>query len=117
MTISQFLDKAKKFDLQLYDSPKDTKKLTETHVPFTGMPLRHPFDDKKIVVVADPYSSNTFFYEFRVDDITYAEELPSIVNMEGVALAMSRLWVKKKSVGMRCTPFVVDDLRSSQRNQ
>lgn len=116
MPISQFLDTAKKFDLQPYKSPKDTKKLTETHVPFTGTPLRHPFDDDKLVLVADPYSSNTFFYEFRVDDVTFAEELPSMVNMEGVALSMSRLWVKKKSVGMRCTPFVVDDLRNSHRD-
>lgn len=115
MPIAQFLKDAGEFDLQVYKKPTDSKELPGTHIPFTGSPLRHPFDKKKLILVADPYSSNTFYYEFRTVDVSYVEELPSIVNMEGVTVVMARLWVKKQSLGMRCTPFVVEDLRSSQQ--
>jgi hypothetical protein len=31
--------------------------------------------------------------------------------MDGQAVTMARIWVKKMSVGMRCTPFFVEDMR------
>jgi inorganic pyrophosphatase len=113
MPISQFLKDAREFDLQVYKKPADIKELPGTHIPFTGSPLRHPFDKKKLILVADPYSNNTFYYEFRTVDVSYVEELPNIVNMDGIAMVMARLWVKKQSIGMRCTPFVIEDLRFS----
>lgn len=115
MPIAQFLKDARIFDLQIYKKPTDSKELPETHIPFTGSPLRHPLDKKKLILVADPYSNNTFYYEFRTVDVSYVEELPNIVNMEGVTVVMARLWVKKRSLGMRCTPFVVEDLRLRQQ--
>ncbi len=115
MPISHFLKQAKKFDIQLYAKPEKDADLTETHIPFSGSPLRHPYDKEKVILVADPFSTNTFYYEFWQEDITYAEELPSLVNMDGVSIVISRLWIKKKSVGMRCTPFIVEDIRPGKR--
>jgi len=117
MPIKQFLQDAEKFDIQVYQTSKDVKDLHLTHIPFTGSPLRHPYDDKKLILVADPYSNNTFYYEFWVDDVTYAEEQTNLVNMDGITLVMARLWVKKKSIGMRCTPFIVDDIRLNQNKR
>lgn len=117
MPIKQFLKDAEKFDIQIYKTSEESKDLHKTHIPFTGTPLRHPYDDNKLILVADPYSNNTFFHEFWVDDVTYAEEQPNLVNMDGVTLVMARLWVKKKSIGMRCTPFIVDDIRISQKDR
>jgi len=100
MTITNFPQKAEKFEIQAYKKkPADFAELKRTHVPFTGSPLRHPDDPEKVVLVADPYSSHTFYYEFRAKDISYMEELPSIVNLDNETISMSRIWVKKEERG------------------
>ena len=96
-----------KFEIQAFNKVADRHKLRETHVPYTGAPQRHPYDDGRILLVADPYSPNTFYYEFNKEDITLAEDLPSIVNLENETLTMVRLWVKKGTLAVRCTPFRV----------
>ena len=48
-----------KLEIQTYKRPKDIKALRETHISFTGSPQRHPYDAKKVILVADPYSANT----------------------------------------------------------
>lgn len=112
MTLTNFPQKVEKFEIQAYKKkPADLTELKRTHVPFTGSPLRHPDDPDKVILVADPYSSNTFYYEFRNTDISYIEELPSIVNLDNETISISRIWVKKKSVGVRCSPFLVEDIR------
>jgi inorganic pyrophosphatase len=88
------------------------KGLRKTHVPFSGSPLKHPYDRKKVILVPDPYSSSPFYYEFKSNDITFVEKLPSIVNMEGEAVTLVRFWVKKMSVGMVCTPFLVEETKT-----
>jgi inorganic pyrophosphatase len=110
MSSTGFLKEAEKFEIQAYKVPKDPRTLVKTHVPFSGSPRKHPYDSKKIILVADPYSSNTFYYEFRGEDIAYGQELPSITNIEGETITMVRIWVKKMSVGLRCTPFIVGDI-------
>lgn len=111
MSITSLLQTASKFEIQVFKKkPKDFKDLRKTHVSFSGAPLKHPYDSKKVILVVDPYSGNAFYYEFRVDDILFIEELPNIVNLEGETLTMARLWVKKMAVGIRCTPFVVEDI-------
>jgi inorganic pyrophosphatase len=112
MTITTFLQQAKKFEIQTYKKkPGNLAELKKTHVPFAGSPLRHPDDSEKIFLVADPYSTNTFYYEFKVADISYMEEIPNIVNIEGETVPMVRIWVKKRCIGVRCLPFVVDDIK------
>ena len=111
MVIKNFPQEVKKFEIEAYKRPKNLKDLKKTHLPFSGSPLRHPHDPKKVILVPDPYSSTFFYYEFKGDDVTYAEKLPSIVNLEGETITMARLWVKKMSVGMLCTPFLVEETK------
>lgn len=106
-----------KFEIQTYRRPKDRKALRRTHVAFSGSPQRHPYDKGKIILISDPYSSHNVFYEFYKDDIAYVEELANIVNIEGEALTMVRIWIKKMSIGMRCSPFVVEDISSAAGNR
>ena len=106
-----FLQKAEKFELMSYKKPKDIKKLAKTHVSFTGSPQKHPYDSSKIILVSDPYSTNTFYFEFKTDDLTYVEELPNLVTSLGETITMARIWVKKGSIGIRSTPFIVEDTR------
>ncbi len=110
MPITNFLQKAQKLEIQAYKKPRDIKKLRADHVPFSGSPLKHPSDAKKVILVADPYSSNTFYYEFRAEDIAFVEELPNLVSADGESINMARIWVRKRSVGVRCTPFMVEDI-------
>lgn len=109
MIVNYFPQAAKKFEIQAYEPPDNIKRLRRTHVAFTGAPQKHPCDSDKILLITDPYSSNAFYYEFRASDVSYAEELPNLVNLEGEILTMVRIWVKKNTVAIRCTPFLVGD--------
>jgi len=111
MAIKNILQQTKKFEIEAYKRPTDLKELKKTHVPFSGSPHRHLYDPKKVILVPDPYSSTPIYYEFRSNDISFLEELPSIADLEGETVRMVRVWVKKMSVGMLCSPFIVDEIR------
>ena len=109
MQNTNYPQESAKLEIQTHKRPKDIRMLRETHVSFTGSPQRHPYDANKAILIADPHSTNTYYYEFNKDDISFLEELPSIVNIEGETVTIVRIWVNKMSVAVRCTPFVVAD--------
>jgi hypothetical protein len=110
MPLRRLLQKAQKFEIQAYKRPKNAKNLKEGNVPFSGLPLKHPHDTTKVILVVDPCSTNNLYYEFRAEDIVFVEELPSVVDPDGETVTMARLWVCKGCVGVRCTPFLVEDI-------
>lgn len=114
MPISKFLQEAKKFDVLTIREIHRFSDLRETHVPFSGSPHRHPYSAQKFILMADPYCSS-LYYEFDIDDIDFVEELPSIVNLEGETVTMVLIWVKKQSLALRCSPFVVDSVLPAAR--
>jgi inorganic pyrophosphatase len=103
------IQEAIRFEIQAYRPPASFQDLKKTHVSFSGSPRKHPFDHKKVILVVDPYSTNTFYYEFNRTDISFVEELPNLVNPENETIAMVRIWVKKRSVAIRSTPFLVEE--------
>jgi len=105
------LEKSIKFEIQKFKKPQNIKEISKTHISFSGAPQKHPFDPEKVVLFVDPYSNNTFYYEFFRKDIGYLEELQNLTNLEGKTIKMVRLWLKKRSIGIRCTPFMVEDVR------
>jgi inorganic pyrophosphatase len=109
MAVSRVPLKTTKLEIQAYKRPENLKALSKTHVAFTGSPQIHRYDPDKFILVADPFSTNTFYIEFDSSDISYAEELPNLVNVEGEIITMARIWVKKKSIAIHCTPFQVSD--------
>jgi len=109
MTITHFLQKAETFEITTYSPPSEPKQLRETHVAYSGSPHKHPYDDSRIILIADPFSRNTFYYEFGREDVAFAEELPNLVTPDDEAVSMVRIWVKKGSVALRTTPFRVED--------
>lgn len=110
MTTSLLVKATEKMEIAAFKRPKNMGRLKQSHVAYTGSPRKHPYDSNKIVLLADPYSCNTYYYEFKTDDITFVEELPNIVDLNDEVVAMVRVWVKKGRIGLRCTPFWVEDL-------
>ncbi len=110
MTVTKFLKAADKFEIQAYRRRKDWKTLSDNSVSFSGSLRKHPYDDARIILVADPLSESPFYYEFRTEDIAHAEELPSMTTPDGDTLKMARIWVRKWSVGIRAAPFLVVDM-------
>ena len=101
-----------KLEIQLYKKPKNIGVLRQTHVPFSGAPHKHASDPDRILLVTDPYGGPTFYYEFRVKDIAFVEELPNLVTLDGDTITMTRIWVRKTSIGVHCSPFVVEDIQT-----
>ena len=108
----RWLKPAERFDIQKYKPPRDPERLHRTHVAFSGSLFKHPHDERLVLLVTDPGSSNTSWFEFRIEDVSFFEDLPSIVGPEGDVLSLVRIWVKKMSVGVRYTPFLVEDVSS-----
>ena len=113
MATEGYPQEAPKFQIQAYKKPKDIRLMGKTHVSFSGSPKKHPYDLKRVILVADPFSTNNLFYEFTKEDISYVEDLPSLVNRKGETITMVRVWVKKGSIGIRCSPFIVEDTRQT----
>ena len=109
MSSANFPRKSQKFEIQAYKKPKDLRSIKKTHVSFSGSLRKHQYDPDKIILVPDPYSTHTFCYEFKIDDISYVDELPNLVNMEGETVTMARIWIKKMSLGIKSFPFIVED--------
>ena len=88
MVIAKILESSREFEIQTYKKPEDIRQMNLTHVSFSGTPLHHPYDNEKVVLLVDPFSSNTLYYEFFSKDISYAEHLENIVDPEGKNLDM-----------------------------
>lgn len=114
MAITKFLQTAKRFDIQPYKQPGDFNKLKKENVAFTGAVMKHPYDPEKIVVLTDPLSASPVYYEFLLKDVSHVQETASVVDENGEAVSMSRVWVRKRSVGVRAAPFLVQDIRDME---
>ena len=110
MSMTKLLQEAGKFEIQAYQEPRaQPKDLKRTHVAFSGSPLRHPYDAKKLMLLADPFSTAPSYFEFQTEDISFVEKLANVTTVDGETTTMIRVWVRKSAVGVRCTPFVVED--------
>ena len=65
MPIRHFPEEHEKFEIQAYKKPKSIKLLHETHIAFTGSPRKHPYDTDRIILITDPYSKITSYFEFK----------------------------------------------------
>jgi hypothetical protein len=84
------------------DRPKDA-------VSFSGTLRKHPYDEGKCILFADPSGKEPSILEFRKEDIKGVEELPSIVDETGHSRPVMRLWIRRGSLGVKYEPFEVDD--------
>ncbi len=104
--IDRYLQTAPLHELVKYSSDSD---YSRDSVAFSGAPQKHPYDPEKLILISDPFSAHTAFYEFNLSDIAHVDELPSLVSQKGDALVMVKVWIKKGRLGLRYEPFVVED--------
>ena len=106
MSVIKYIETQPLHDLTKYKTKIDYRKCA---VSFTGSARKHPYDKDKLLLVADPFSSHTVFYEFRIKDIVHYDDLPGIATDSGDNLMMIRLWITKGSLGLKYEPFEVDE--------
>ena len=83
-------------------APKDA-------VAFAGTLRKHPYDEGKCILFAEPKGSEPAILEFRKSDILAVEELPSLVDEIGHSRTLRKLWIRRGSLGIRYEPFEVDE--------
>jgi hypothetical protein len=109
MPIRHLLDASTSKALQKYNAKIDRQELFTRFVSFSGVPRKHPNDSSRILLISDPFSLHTSYYEFIAEDIVYAEEINTVVTPDGKTATMVRIWVRRGSIGVHCTPFQVED--------
>lgn len=92
------------FPITKYDYDNVKK---ENCVSFTGSPIKHPYDEEKFILISDPLSDHTQFFEFHKKDVLFVEELSSLTTKEGESLQLTIIWIKIGVVALRYEPFVV----------
>ncbi len=101
--IKKLLQISEKFDIDRYKDPDFVK----AHQSYEGMPRKHASDPKKIVLLTDPFSDENQFYEFPISSIGFIEEIGTISSEDGRSAQKLRLWIKKGTLGLKYTPFIV----------
>jgi inorganic pyrophosphatase len=105
--VDSLLQKALRLEIEKYEQPRDRLTVARTHVAFSGSLQKHPFDPEKLVLIPDPHAPGITYLEFNQRDISYLEKLPGITSLHGETINMSRIWVRKNSIAVRCEPFLV----------
>ena len=106
MSFEKYLESKPIHEITKYSRHPDYSK---SNVAFSGAPRKHPYDKKKLLLISDPFSSNTIFFEFKLADITHIEELAQIATEGGDIVNLVKIWVKKGSLGLKYEPFIVED--------
>jgi hypothetical protein len=104
MSISSYLEAKPLSEIEKYKKgpPKNS-------IPYTGHPRQHPSEKDKLVLIHDPVGENPRIMEFKIDDVTHLEEIPSAVTEAGEGVRLVKLWIRKGAVGVLMQPFEVKD--------
>ncbi|MDR1859135.1 MAG: hypothetical protein LBQ69_06655 [Treponema sp.] len=76
-------------------------------LPFAGYPRQHPSEKNKLILVYDPLGENTTVMEFKLEDVAFVEEVPSVVTEDGEGVPLIKLWIRKGAHGVILEPFEV----------
>lgn len=104
MPQTKYLEELPTLDVIKFDP---SRRYREEGVLFSGTPRKHPYDHTKIILLQSPFTQEAVFFEFKVSDILYIEELPSIGTQQGETIKMVTLWIKKGALGLRFQAFCV----------
>ena len=77
------------------------------YVPMEGAPQKHPHEKTKVLFVKNPFEDAAMYWELPVSAIGRIEEVDSIVSEDGRTAMVLRLWIRKGTKAVACTPYVV----------
>ena len=104
MNLVKLLEEGNYFEIQKRSGRSKT--LEKDSTPFSGA-LRPHYNPKMLLLLSSPLESRSDVFEFRSEDILYAEELSSLTKPNGVTVERVRLWVRNGSPAMRMEPLRV----------
>ncbi len=104
MVIENLLERTEVFEIETF---RRTPVSARNFRQFRGFPRKHPYDPEKIILIANPYSPVVSCFEFYLKDIEAAEDLPNLVSESGESVPMVKIWVRKGSLGVKSSPFIV----------
>ncbi len=104
MNLVKLLEEGNCFEIQKRSGRSKT--LEKDSTPFCGL-LRPHYNPKMLLLLSSPLESRSDVFEFRSEDILYAEELSSLTKPNGVTVEQVRLWVRNGSPAMRMEPLRV----------
>jgi len=104
MNLVKLLEEGNYFEIQKRSGRSKT--LEKDSTPFCGA-LRPHYNTKILLLLSSPLESGSDVFEFRSEDILYAEELSSLTKPNGVTDARVRPWVRNGSPAMRMEPLRV----------
>ena len=104
MNLIKLLEEGNYFEIQ--KRRVSSKTLEKDSTPFCGA-LRPHSNPKMLLLLSSPLESRSDVFEFRSEDILYAEELSSLTKPNGVTVERVRLWIRNGSPAMRMEPLRV----------
>ena len=106
MSVTKYLETSDFSPLEKYKKKKSDLK---DCIAFTGSPRMHPYDKEKVVLIYHPLREDPLFFEFKLTDIQYAEELPNIGTANGENVKITRLWIRKGAIAVKYEAFEIND--------
>lgn len=102
--IKKLIEKSRKtYAVEKYRS----EDINLTHRTFVGTPKKHPNDSMILILMTNPFSSTSDFYEFTVDSIGHIEEIGTTTNEDGDSAMKVKVWIKKGVPAIKAKPFMV----------
>ena len=62
-----------------------------------------------VLLRTNPLDPGSEIYEFRLEDVLFAEELTSLIKPDGVTVEQTRIWIRKGSPAMCMKPMRVGE--------
>ena len=105
-TLLKLLEEGCYYQIQRSQGRSDD--LDEHALSFSGS-LRSHYNPNMVLLRINPLEVGGEIFEFRTEDILFAEELPNLSKPNGVTIEQTRIWVRKGSPAMRMRPMRVGE--------
>jgi hypothetical protein len=87
----------------------DRNRLLREAVPYVGEPKQSASEPGKVFLRLNRLSSNGALLEFKTEDVLFAENVETVVDIEGGTFQIVKIWVRIGSIGIKLEPFSVQD--------
>ena len=106
MTLLKLLEEGHFYEIQR--SPGHRDDLEDQAVSYAGS-LRPHYNPNMVLLRTNPLDPGSEIYEFRLEDVLFAEELTSLSKPDGVTVEQTRIWIRRGSPAMCMKPMRVGD--------